>query len=493
MAEAAYYLPLLLAPVVALLFLNLRLSRRLRFPHDLLVAESRRGIASFLPRWLRTYYDLLFDAAIACALAFALAPPAAGNAAAAIDCSRSMLAGAIGARPLDIAVERLRSDPALLSARPFALAFDGAARSSRLVPIDWLRREASAESAARRLETELEFFAVDPSGLGELRKRGYGELTYLTDDLGGRAEGFSSIESGFAVGYAAWPAAARPDPSSGTWMVVLAETFPRGPATVQAWDRGAGSFVPLAQKRYAIEERAGGRTFFFAEPGLYRLTLRAPPGDLDADLAVLLRPTARPAAASGPFSERMLEVFDHLEPSASPSVVLEDLAPAGPAAGARAAARAGAVRILTSVQGADGELVIDPALTGGRPVAAGLSPAARLAIGPSSLANDDLVLAYSALLRASELPAFLTSPPEGPGALRSVGAFYLASSGRDLVPLIAPAQESFAPEGDRAIRLPGRRSPRALWALLLAALAAAKLAVWSRLSGKDLFRERSVP
>ena len=56
-------------PVLALLFLNLRLSRRLRYPHDLLAAEERRGLASFLFRNLRTYYDVLLDALIALVLA----------------------------------------------------------------------------------------------------------------------------------------------------------------------------------------------------------------------------------------------------------------------------------------------------------------------------------------------------------------------------------------------------------------------------------------
>ena len=55
MPEPLRLLPFLLVPVVALLFLNLRLSRQLRYPHDLLKSADRCGLASFLFRHFRTY------------------------------------------------------------------------------------------------------------------------------------------------------------------------------------------------------------------------------------------------------------------------------------------------------------------------------------------------------------------------------------------------------------------------------------------------------
>jgi hypothetical protein len=103
-------------------------------------------------------------------------------------------------------------------------------------------------------------------------------------------------------------------------------------------------------------------------------------------------------------------------------------------------------------------------------------------LGPSALENEDLVLAYASIL-AQTSPPYGTDPEAGQGPLVPLGTAYLRRSGSPLIP--PPAQ--FFEAGFRPrLLLPPPASVRWPWALLLAALAALKLGVWSRLSGKAL-------
>lgn len=486
MLEAALLAPLLLLPVAALLFLNLRLSRRLSYPHDLLLAEQRRGAASFLFRSLRTYYDTLIDAAIALVLAFALAsahaPGTRHRSAVVIDTTRSMRAGQPGSRPLDRALQRLLTDPALGGAEPFAIALDPASARTRLVPLAEMIAGLDAESAVRRIEGRLDFFAVDYGELASLRSRGYGKVTLLTDRRRFRPKGFEVVESGFTVSFAAYPAAARYDRAAESWLVALVETGPRAKLTLRLWDGLEQHFAPLKRERYRIEEGSAGRRIRFSDPGLYLVSLPGPYGQPGIDLPLLLRPAALDAAAGGSFSERMLSAFPAVAGSAAPALVLLDQGVTAPA---------GKRRFTTALVPESGRLIIGPDLTGGALVAAGAASTggaggADLALGPSSLASDELVLAYDAILRAGE-QAFATAPPAGTRSLVPVGSAYLARTDDGLVPLIPPASAFFETPPQGAVRLPPPPPPRLAWFLALIALAALKLFAWTRLKGKRLF------
>ena len=100
------FLPYLLVPVAALLFLNLRSVQAACATPTTCCRPSCGAVpASFLFRSFRTYYDVLLDGAMAVVLAFAFAPPQrARPAAVVIDGSRSMVAGFAGERPLDKAL-----------------------------------------------------------------------------------------------------------------------------------------------------------------------------------------------------------------------------------------------------------------------------------------------------------------------------------------------------------------------------------------------------
>jgi len=466
------YLPYLLVPVAALLFLNLRLSRRLRYPHDLLQAELRRGAASFLFRSFRTYYDVLLDGALAVVLAFALAPPrGARPAAVVIDGSRSMAAGLPGERPLDKALERLRTDPGLREAEPFLLAFDPGSGTTRLEPVRSLLAEDGVEIPARRLREAYAFFAPDYGRLAELRRRGYDEITLLTDQRRVDPVGFRILESGMAVMFAAYPAGVSFDHPSRTWVVSLAEAGPHVPLGVSLWDRTERRFARLATHRYAIEEGPAGRRIRFPAPGLYLLSLRGPHGQDDIDLPLLLAPQQVAVQAAGSFSARMLSVFPGIDRESAPTLVLADRGASAPG---------GVNRFTTALVPDPGERLLDPAAARGALIAVGTAPDADLVLGPSSLDNEDLVLAYDAIL-ARRAPPFLTRAPLG--TLSPVGTAFLAEKGP---PLLPPPSQFFETRPGSRLALPPPGSRRWPWVLLLAGLAVLKLALWTRLSGKSL-------
>ncbi len=504
MPSPAVLLPILLAPVAALLFLDLLRSRRLRYPHELLEPADRRGRASLLFKSFRGRYDVLLDAAAAIVLAFAIpasAPIPAGEAgrraAVVVDCSRSMLSGERGSRPLDLALRRLAEDPALAGAEAFALAFDPGAMRTRLFPISRIASEAArarrsaaraagigggasagpaakAEALADALSSTLRFFAVDYSALGELRGRGYGRVTLLTDEAGGAIEGVELLESGFPSAPAAYPTAVRFDQASGSWIAALAESGPRGALALYAWDPATGKLAEVPRTRYVIEESASGRLLRFAEGGLYLASIRDPGGGQGIELAFRLDPRDLPSAASGPFSERMAGVFPFLARSAKPEVALRDSgSPAPPGS---------PLTLATALLAADGGLILDPALAGGKPVAAGLAAGADFALGPSSIANEDLPLAYDAAIRALARPPFAVSPPADATALAPFGGCFIAKTPRGPMPLVPPAREFFEPRGEPTLRIAPPSRPRWPWGLALAAIAGAKLAAWRLLS-----------
>ena len=476
MLEPLRLLPFLLVPVLALLFLNLRLSRKLRYPHDLLKAEDRRGMASFLFRSFRTYYDVLLDGMIALALVFTIAPPHRHRSAAVVlDGSRSMLGGFFEVRPIEKALRRILTDPDLKGAEPFALVFDAKTARTRLVPIrSYLG--ADVEASILRLREDFDFFAPDYAQLLELREQGYGEITLLTDQLRVKPEGFQAIELGFAVNFAAYPTSVRFDRASEAWLVTLVESGQRVPMILSIWDKGAGAFTKLPLGRYAIDEGTAGRIVRFPAPGLYLLSFRGPFGLDDIDLPLLLPSRAISATAAGPFSQRMLSVFPDIDRSSPPSIVLADHGAKVPA---------GIRSVTTALVPESGHHMVDPARTGGALLAVGSVSGTDFALGPSSLKNEDLVLVYDAFL-SHRPPAFLTSPPASTRGLIPAGTAYLAQSGPDLVPLLPPVSQFFEKRPEQRLLLPPPVSWRWPWVLLLALLAALKLILWVRLTGKPL-------
>lgn len=483
MPEALRVLPYLLVPVLALLFLNLRLSRKLRYPHDLLKADDRKGAASFLFRTFRLYHDVLLDALIAAVVAFAIFPPARPRAAAVvIDGSRAMLSGFGEHRPLAQALRRLRDDPALREAEPFLLTFDAATSGSRLRPIRSYVAE-DVDSAIQALRRDFDFFSLDYGALAELREKGYGDITLLTDQLRVKGEGFRTVPLGFAVTFAAYPSAARFDRASGTWLIALVETGPRAALSVSAWDRGKGAFLRLAPGRFALEEGVAGRVVRLPAPGLYLLSLKGPYGLDDIDLPLRLPSSELSMEASGPFSERMRSVFPETEASARVDASLVDEGFA-PATGSRA--------LVSARVREEGTRVLDPARTGGALVAVGSRPGVDLTLGPSSVANEELVLAYDHFLSQRPL-AFSDASRSDSKELIPVGTAYLANERPMPLPRLPQPSQFFETRPLDQVVLPPPASARWPWLVALACLSLLKLWSWARLTGKPLFlRDQAV-
>jgi hypothetical protein len=426
-------------------------------------------------RNFRTYDDVLLDMLMALILAFVIAPPPRHRpAAVVIDCSRAMTAGDENSRPLDKALRRILKDPELKGAEPFALAFDPGRLGTHLLPLRGLLDPSSVEASSLRLRSELDFFSPDYARLSELRDRGYGEITLLTDQLRIRPIGFKAIEVGFANTSGAYPASVRYDRSTETWRATLVETGPRMSLKVLGWDSVEEEFMVLPPERYALEEGLAGRIVRFSAPGLYLLHLQGPSGQLDVDLPLLLSPSTMTVAASGVFSERMLAIFPGLVPSRVPDVWLQDQGVAG-----RAAAR----RVVSAVVKEDGGFVLDPAASRGALLAVGWKPGVQFTLGPSSLSNEDLVLPYDSIL-SRNAPAFLVEPPRE-GRLIPAGTAYLVRVGPTLLPLIPPASEFFETRPGARLVLPPPVPARWPWALLLAFLVLVKLVAGSMLAGKS--------
>jgi len=494
MLETLRILGFLLAPVAALLFLNLRLTRKFRYPLDFFVESGRKGAAAFLLRSFRTYYDVLLDALIALIIALALSPgdPFASRArAVVIDGSRSMIAGLPGERPLDLAIKRIRKDPALSGADPYLLAFDERKGGSLLVPIGRLLSENEGESAALRLAHEHAFFTVDYRELASIESRGRESIVLLTDRLARRAEGFEVVELGWAGAgaeggaseFGAYPSSIRRDHDSGAYLASFSEVGVRGSVLIRVWDEKLANFRNLPISRYAIESNPSGRTFRLPGPGLYLAVFLGPHGSVGADFPFRIAPAKLQARAEGDFSRRMLSIFPSLEQGLKPDILLVDWERRDYAA---SAISGGTPRIVTALVPEMGRFLPDPALAGGRPIAVAVLASADMALGSAALANDNLPLLYDGLVAAATPPPFVTEVPAGTRRLLPAGDSFLADTGDELVPLIPPASEYFAPRASGAIRIEPRPESRLAWAAILAAVFALKLALWRRISGKPL-------
>jgi hypothetical protein len=387
-----------------------------------------------------------------------------------------MLAGFAENRPLLKALKRIRTDPALNGAEPYMLAFDAHTATTRLTPIRSYLEGVDVEVGLQRLDEAFAFSAPDYAALADLRKRGYGEITLLTDQLRVQPIGFKAIELGFAVDFSIFPTAVRFDRASESWLVALSESDHRATMSVSRWDKAAGVFTKLLPDRFTVEDGAAGRILRFSAPGLYLLSFRGPYGLGDIDLPIRLPSRTLDGAAVGSFSERMLSVFPDVSRSAQPSFVMVDAGTAGPS---------GLRRVITALISGPERHVLNPAETGGALIAAGALPGVDLALGTAARQNDDLVMAYESHVAQRPAP-FLHTLPGGTEEAIPVGTTYLARRGSELVPLVPPASQFFETRPDQILSLPEPHVSRWPWVLLLVSLAALKLFLWTRLTGKAI-------
>ncbi len=510
MPEAASLFAVLLLPVALILFMTRNFGLRLRHPHDLLERTGGPRFARLFFRQLRSRYDLLFDVAIALALSFALldagsplgasrAAAAKGRAAVVIDCSRSMFAGAPGLRPIDAALEDISRSPQLASADHFALVFDPERRESRL--LDWkslarvsdLNGGEARRRAVDNLLSSISLFSVDYRALESLPAEGYRDISLVTDSFPMEAEGFRVIETGFAgpssrprpapadggpasspgvdeESPSVWPSGLRIDRTRGAWLVGFSEGGRRTSLSVDLFDPAAGDFAALSPTRYAIEEGGGGRRVIIDDAGVYRFEFTDPEGGIPSVFVASLGGIEVAARAEGNFSRLMEEALPYLVERPRPSILLVD-------GSTRDADATASTRRIGTILAESAPFVADPALLGGRPLAAGFGKDADFVWAAPSLANGDLPLAYDAAIREAAPRPFATAFPKG-GRVRTAGpGAWIVEAGGETAAIDAPAGEYFEPakSGSLALRIPPRSW---LWAAILAVLAIAKYSVW---------------
>ncbi|PKL23320.1 MAG: hypothetical protein CVV47_15430 [Spirochaetae bacterium HGW-Spirochaetae-3] len=462
-----------LAPVALLLFVALRLRKRVYYPHELLSPKDDGRPAAALFRSLRLHYDTAIDAACAVIVGLAIAgypgPALWKGPATAIDASRSMLAGLRGDRPLDEAARLLFSDGTLRGQAVFTLGWDPLTRRNTVRDVTEALEDAdSPQEFAMALESSESFMSADYGLLSELSRRGYGGLTLLTDDASAEGLGVDVRRlSAKPPRYLALASAVWDDERERS----VARFVTAGGAEIEAlWELIAdGSMRRAKPEDYEIIPSPSGFELSFKGQGLWaaqwdgrRLPFAAPG-----------RP--EPLSASGALSKRIVAALGSIGTKARAGeygIVVRD----GGGAGARG---------FVSVSRVDEEpYVLPPRLTRGAVVAAGMDRKADLALGESSFASPEAAIPFY-LARAASGAAVAPAPRPRASPVRVGEGFLYAAAGGRRAFVVVPPSDEYAPSGRRTVVEAGTVPDRRLLvALALASLYGLKLWLAARLRGR---------
>ncbi|HPE89953.1 MAG TPA: hypothetical protein P5298_05580 [Spirochaetia bacterium] len=461
----------LLAPVVALLFVALRLRRRLVYPHELLADRSGARPTALLLRTIRLYYDAALDAACAVVVGLAIAgyprPAADKGPAVVIDASASMLAGLRGDRPLDeaarLALTRYRLDePGARRTRLFALGWDPARRRHTLTDrSDVLEAARSPQELAAGLESSESFMSADYALLKGLARRGYGEIRLLTDDASVEGLGVEIVRLPakppryLLLAKAAW------DRGSGRSVARFVSAGGAEPDSL--WRLGAdGAATRAKPEDFEIRRSPSGFELALAIPGAWAVRW-------DGRLLPFIAPgPPEPLRARGTMAERVV--------AGLPRLVAGNT---GGAAGARPSGgwtgrgveltdRGGTGRpgSLSVAEARDESWLLPPRLTLGALVASGLDRRADLALGPAAFASAEAATPFWLAWASSAAPDGRAAMAAASRPMR-VGDGYLYPGEA----VVTPPPGEYAPTGRRVVAAAG--SPperRAVVALALALL-----------------------
>jgi len=466
LAGAAGPVAALLVPVILLLFVALRLRKRLRYPHELLLPrDAARPLAALL-RSMRLYYDTVIDAACAVIVGLALAgypqPAPRRGPATILDCSLSMLSGMRGDRPLDEAARLLLSDDALRDSTLFALGWDPVKREHRLADLSKsLENSSSPQQLALALESSEAFLSADFSLVQELTRRGYGQLTLITDD--------SAVEG---VGVEIRPLTAKsPEyllPASAMWDEDRQRSVVRfvgagGAAITALWQvADDGGLSRAKPEDYTILPGPSGFELWFEEAGLWAVQWEGRILPFEAP------GPPSPISAQGEFSGRLVAALGPIGNGTGPGtgsaassdrgVMVRD----GKAAGEKG---------FLSVTWAEKEpAVLPPRLTLGSVVAAGVDRRTDLPLGTAALASPETAIPFW-VARAAYGAGLESGPSPRSQSVRVGDGFLYPARGSQRASLTVPPPGEYAPSGRRVIVTAGTPPDRRLVvALALAAL-----------------------
>ena len=163
-----------------------------------------------------------------------------------------------------------------------------------------LKEEAGSPSGlAYRLENEEPFLGAEYYLLASLRKRGYRDITLITDELGPEPAGFEVVELGWRMARGLYPSSVSADGSGARvrW-VSLGGAEPASIRKTSAEGVPAG----LPPSSWSIEEEADGFTLWLKEAGSYLLAW-------DGGHAAFQIPAPAVLRAQGELAQALAEVL----------------------------------------------------------------------------------------------------------------------------------------------------------------------------------------
>ena len=465
----------LLVPVVLLLFVALRLRKKLRYPHELVILHVDDTRSAAFLRTLRLYFDAILDATCAIIIGLVvsglLRPARQRGAVTVIDCSFSMTRGMRGDRPLDEAARIIFADERLRSAPVFSLGWDPVSRTPTLRDVtNSLASAASPQAFVSALESTETFILADYSLIATLSRRGWSDITLISDEaqLQGVGVTMRTIE-------------AKPQrylyPASSSWDWEQERGVIRfvaaGGATIEAlWMLETdGSLSRAKPEDYSIRQGPPGFELSCTSDAVWVV-------QWDGHAVPFLSPgKPRPLYANGSFSTQIL---DALGPIASNK-------PGGlgrrhaDGITIRDAGGAGIPGYLSVAKAETEPYIIPPRQTLGQVVAAGYTRNSELSLGPAALSSIETAIPFwIALNNYKKEQASLGLRP-----VRVGDGFLYPQKGSSPANLIIPALDEYAPRlSPITVRRGAEADGRLIVALMLATLYALKLWLSLRLANK---------
>ncbi len=465
-AAAAGPIAALLIPVVLLLFVALRLRKKLRYPHELVVShiDDKRNAA--LLRTLRLYFDTLLDAACAIIIGLVISgffkPTRQRGPVTVIDCSFSMTRGMRGDRPLDEAARLLFAGERLRTASVFSLGWDPVSSTPTLRDVSSvLASAASPQAFVSTLESTEAFMSVDYSLIANLTRRGWLDITLISDEAALQGAGIAIRNIGAKPPRYLYPASASWNEEQKRGVVRFVTS---GGAAIEAlWQVDDNGGLSRARPEdYDIRQGPSGFELSCASEGAWAV-------QWDGRVLPFLSPgKPQGLSSNGPFSSRIL---DALGPIASNR--LGGLK--RPRTGSLTLRDSGGVGVPGYISIAKTEkeaYLIPPRQTLGQVVAAGYTSNSDLSLGPAALSSVETAIPFwIALNNYRKEPA-----PAGLRPVRVVDGFLYPQKGSSPAKVVIPALEEYAPRLSQIVVRSGAESEgRLVIALILGSLYALKL------------------
>ncbi|MCX7023960.1 MAG: hypothetical protein NT080_04995 [Spirochaetes bacterium] len=473
-------------PVAVLLFVTVRSRRKLVLPTAFFTGGKRPSPAALFLRTIRARSDLLFDLALAliAALAFSGILERPRGVAFAIDCSRSVISGYPGNRPLDAGLEAIIRDERLRGARVYAIGADTARLEPGIVDVTRFFGNAGAgatvlervESAAARLERSTAFLGFDPNALNDPVFSRFARVVLVTDrflrdrqefERSGR---FELLEVGAASEPWLYPAWTGYDPESATWKAAIVAGGYGGKAVLTepvVYRAGPGPVKELRPGDCIRERTAYGFRLSFPVPGIYAIK--------SGTTAVPFEVPGGPyrPAGSGKFGEAMAGLFAFLPAPGGGDTALR-FAPAS------SRPRGGDLTFEPADDRAAGSVLglADPGAAYGATLQVGEPDRGAIALTGRSLGDEELPLLFWGALNARK-------PPPRDGSAQRTGEGWVVRGSSGTAVVNPPMEEYAGTQPSAAWEEPaGRRAIAWYWIPALLAAYAGKIAFMASRKGK---------